>query len=319
MERNENKALKFVNNYRQIIILLAEIIIFSLISNRFLSVGNLTNVLKQVSINAILAAAVSFAIILGGIDISVGSVVGFTGAVAAALVVRDLPLIVVLAAALLIGALAGLINGIFVAYFDLQPMIVTLATLSVFRGATLVFTNGATVAMSKGACADSFKFLGSGKIFGFLYMPVVIMILVFILVYYIQNKTSFGRHMYAVGGNEEASYLSGLNVRKIKLYSHVICGVLAGLAGAVMCARVGSAQPTAGESYEMDAIAACVVGGTSLRGGEGRIAMTLVGAIIIGMINNILNIMNVSSYWQTIVKGVVILAAVMMDRKSSNN
>ena len=197
-------------------------------------------------------------------------------------------------------------------------MIVTLATLSVFRGATLVFTNGATVAMSKGACAASFKFLGSGRIFGFLYMPVLIMALVFIVVYYVQNKTSFGRHMYAVGGNEDAAYLSGLNVRKIKLMCHVICGILAGLAGAVMCARVGSAQPTAGESYEMDAIAACVVGGTSLRGGEGRIAMTLVGAIIIGMINNILNIMNVSSYWQTIVKGVVILAAVLMDRKSNN-
>ena len=240
--KTTNKGLKFINNYRQVIILLAEIIIFSLISSRFLSVGNLTNVLKQVSINAILAAGVSFAIILGGIDISIGSVVGFTGAIAAALVVRDVPLVVVILATLAIGAVAGLINGVFIAYFDLQPMIVTLATLSVFRGATLVFTNGATVAMSKGACAASFKFLGSGRIFGFLYMPVLIMALVFIVVYYVQNKTSFGRHMYAVGGNEDAAYLSGLNVRKIKLMCHVICGILAGLAGAVMCARVGSAQ-----------------------------------------------------------------------------
>ena len=212
--KTTNKGLKFINNYRQVIILLAEIIIFSLISSRFLSVGNLTNVLKQVSINAILAAGVSFAIILGGIDISIGSVVGFTGAIAAALVVRDIPLVVVILATLAIGAVAGLINGVFIAYFDLQPMIVTLATLSVFRGATLVFTNGATVAMSKGACAASFKFLGSGRIFGFLYMPVLIMALVFIVVYYVQNKTSFGRHMYAVGGNEDAAYLSGLNVRK---------------------------------------------------------------------------------------------------------
>ena len=230
--KTTNKGLKFINNYRQVIILLAEIIIFSLISSRFLSVGNLTNVLKQVSINAILAAGVSFAIILGGIDISIGSVVGFTGAIAAALVVRDVPLVVVILATLAIGAVAGLINGVFIAYFDLQPMIVTLATLSVFRGATLVFTNGATVAMSKGACAASFKFLGSGRIFGFLYMPVLIMALVFIIVYYVQNKTSFGRHMYAVGGNEDAAYLSGLNVRKIKLMCHVICGILAGLAGA---------------------------------------------------------------------------------------
>ena len=168
--KTTNKGLKFINNYRQVIILLAEIIIFSLISSRFLSVGNLTNVLKQVSINAILAAGVSFAIILGGIDISIGSVVGFTGAIAAALVVRDVPLVVVILATLAIGAVAGLINGVFIAYFDLQPMIVTLATLSVFRGATLVFTNGATVAMSKGACAASFKFLGSGRIFGFLYL-----------------------------------------------------------------------------------------------------------------------------------------------------
>ena len=211
--KTTNKGLKFINNYRQVIILLAEIIIFSLISSRFLSVGNLTNVLKQVSINAILAAGVSFAIILGGIDISIGSVVGFIGAIAAALVVRDVPLVVVILATLAIGAVAGLINGVFIAYFDLQPMIVTLATLSVFRGATLVFTNGATVAMSKGACAASFKFLGSGRIFGFLYMPVLIMALVFIVVYYVQNKTSFGRHMYAVGGNEDAAYLSGLNVR----------------------------------------------------------------------------------------------------------
>ena len=183
--KTTNKGLKFINNYRQVIILLAEIIIFSLISSRFLSVGNLTNVLKQVSINAILAAGVSFAIILGGIDISIGSVVGFTGAIAAALVVRDVPLVVVILATLAIGAVAGLINGVFIAYFDLQPMIVTLATLSVFRGATLVFTNGATVAMSKGACAASFKFLGSGRIFGFLYMPVLIMALVFIVVYYV--------------------------------------------------------------------------------------------------------------------------------------
>ena len=179
--KTTNKGLKFINNYRQVIILLAEIIIFSLISSRFLSVGNLTNVLKQVSINAILAAGVSFAIILGGIDISIGSVVGFTGAIAAALVVRDVPLVVVILATLAIGAVAGLINGVFIAYFDLQPMIVTLATLSVFRGATLVFTNGATVAMSKGACAASFKFLGSGRIFGFLYMPVLIMALYLLL------------------------------------------------------------------------------------------------------------------------------------------
>ena len=314
-----SKTKNLILSLRPLLIMVLCCIVFSFLHERFFTASNLLNILKQVSINGILAAGVCFAILLGGIDISIGAVVGFSGAICAKLVVSGVNVALVLLCALAIGAVAGFFNGFFVAKCKLQPMIVTLATLSIFSGATLVFTNGSTINLGRTDIAVLFKELGQGTVFKIIPIPVIVMLVVFAIIYYVLNETSFGRHVYAIGGNEDASYLSGINIVRVKIICHTVCGLLAGLAGAVQTARVGSAQPTAGDGYEMDAIAAAVIGGTSLRGGEGRILLAMVGAIIIGMLNNILNLMNISVYWQTVVKGVVILLAVLLDATSKKN
>jgi len=310
-----------LTNYRPIAILILVTAIFSCLHVRFFTVNNFTNILKQISHYAILAAGVYFAILLGGIDISVGSVAGFSGAVGALVITRmDTPAsaLAAVAVCLVIGALSGLTNGYFIARRGLQPMIVTLATMSIFRGATMVITNGAAISLNKRMAGyELFTALGQRSLFdSILPLPIIIMAVVYAIVYYILNITPFGRHMYAIGGNEEASLFSGIDVAKTKMIAHMTSGLMAAVAGVIITARVASATPTAGEGYELDAIAAVVIGGTSLRGGEGRVLYTLVGALIIGMLNNILNLTNVSAYYQTIVKGVVILIAVLLDARS---
>jgi ribose transport system permease protein len=314
------KATAILTKLRPILILLLVTVVFSMLSDRFFTVGNLTNIFKQISANAILASGVYFTILMGGIDISVGSVLGFSGAMAAYLMVHvDSPWAAALAvaAAIIIGAAAGTANGFFVAKCRLQPMIVTLASLSIFRGATLVLTNGASISINKTAGASAFKLLGQGAVFNdFLPVPIIIMAAIYAVVYYILNKTAYGRHIYAIGGNEDAAYLSGISVAKTKILGFMASGLMAGVAGIIVTARVAAAQPLAGQGYEMDAIAAVVIGGTSLRGGEGHVLYTIIGAVIIGMLNNILNLKDVSSYYQTIIKGGVILAAVLLDAYS---
>lgn len=311
-----------LTSYRPLVILVLVTAVFSCLHVRFFSVGNFTNILKQISHYAILASGVYFAILLGGIDISVGSVLAFSGAMGAWIITNmpENPWSAALAilAALAIGLGAGAANGFFVARCGLQPMIVTLATMSIFRGATLVLTNGAAISLNrKLAGYDVFAGLGQNAVFnGYLPIPIIIMAVIYAIVYYLLNKTAFGRHMYAIGGNEEASLLSGINVGRVKILAYTASGLMAAVAGVLVTARVASATPTAGQSYEMDAIAAVVIGGTSLRGGEGKVLYTIIGALIIGMLNNILNLTNVSSYYQTIVKGFVILGAVMLDARS---
>lgn len=309
--------LSFVGRCRPVFIMLLVATVFGCMHSRFLTADNFLNILKQNSHYGILAAGVCFAILLGGIDISLGSVLAFSGAVAALIVSQGQPVVLAILAAIAIGAAAGLMNGVFIARFNLQPMIVTLATMSIFRGATLVLTNGKSFPLGKLPGSLAFKEIGQGSV-GFLPVPVIILILVYAIVYYILNKTAFGRHVYAIGGNEDAARLSGINVPRTKIMAHLLCGLMAGVAGIMVTARVASATPTAGNGYEMDAIAAAVIGGISLRGGEGQVLFTIVGAIIIGMLNNILNLMNVSSYYQTIIKGVVILIAVLLDAKSKD-
>ena len=296
------------------------------LSSGFFTDNNFTNILKQISHYAILAAGVYFAILLGGIDISVGSVLAFAGAMSAVIISKmpespwAAPLAVL--AALMIRLAAGMFNGFFVAKFGLQPMIVTLATLSIFRGATLVLISGAAISIAgtRYAGAPLFNTLGQSTLLGgYLPVPIIIMCAVYAVVYYTPNHTAFGRHMYAIGGNEEASLLSGINVVKTKLLAYTASGLMAGIAGIIITARVASATPTAGSSYEMDATAAVVIGGTSLRGGEGKVLYTIVGALIIGMLNNIQTLMGVDSYFQTIIKGAVILLAVLLDARTAKN
>ncbi len=302
--------------YKSPIGLLIFTIIISFMNDRFLTLSNVLNVLRQTSINSIIAAGMTFVILTGGIDLSVGSTLAFSGAVAAMLISNGFSPVIAIIAALAVGALIGILNGLIISKGKLQPFIVTLATMTIFRGATLVFTKGRPISAGYEANAELFSKVGNGYFLG-IPIPIYIMVMIFGIGYFILKKTTIGRYVYAVGGNEEASKLSGVNTSKIKTMAYGISGMFAALAGIIITARLSSAQPTAGSGYELDAIAAVVLGGTSLAGGIGSIMGTVTGALIIGILNNALNLMNVSSYYQLLIKGLVILIAVLIDRKKT--
>jgi ribose transport system permease protein len=304
-----------LNQLKPLIGLLIFSAIISIINPRFLSIFNILNVLRQTSINSIIAAGMTFVILTGGIDLSVGSILAFCGAVSAALIASGQPIVVVLFVALLTGTIMGLLTGVIISRGKVQAFIATLVTMTIVRGATLVFTQGKPINAGIGKASEAFAWLGGGYIMG-IPVPVYLMILVYGVAWYTLHQTRFGRYTYALGGNEEAARLSGLATKKLKTIVYGISGFLAALAGIIMTARLSSAQPTAGTGYELDAIAAVVLGGTSLAGGSGRILGTIVGALIIGILNNALNLMNVSSYYQMMAKGAVILIAVLLDRKN---
>lgn len=283
--------------------------LLSVLSPDFLTVSNVLNIARQVSINAILAAGMTVVILTAGIDLSVGSVLALSGAIAAGVMQRA-PVTAAIVAALAVGLLAGTANGLAVAVGRAAPFVATLAMLTIARGATLVYTDGRPIT----GLPDAFLWLGNGDIAG-IPVPVWLMLLVFVLGYLLLNHMVLGRFLYAVGGNEEAARLAGVNVGRAKIAAYMISGVLSAVAALVLTARLNSAQPTAGSGYELDAIAAVVVGGTTLAGGEGTIGGTLLGAFLIGVLNNGLNLLNVSSFYQQIVKGVVILLAVLLDRR----
>ncbi|MBN1064626.1 ABC transporter permease, partial [Clostridium botulinum] len=210
-----------------------------------------------------------------------------------------------------VGIAVGFVNGMLISKGKLQAFIVTLATMTIFRGLTLVFTNGTPISK----LPETFVKIGNGKI-GFMPIPVIITIVIAIVAIYLLNKTRFGRYLYALGGNEDSARLSGINTDKIKTLAYVISGFASAIAGVIITSRIASASPNAGTGFELDAIAAVVIGGTSLAGGEGKISGTIIGALIIGILNNGLNLMNVSPFYQSIVKGLVILMAVLLDKKS---
>ncbi|MFM1653015.1 ABC transporter permease [Brevibacillus sp. B_LB10_24] len=285
-------------------------IIISIVNSSFLTANNLLNVLRQTSTNLYLALAMTMIIILGGIDLSVGSVMAVVGVVTSSLVALfGAPVLVAVAAGLAVGVLFGALNGYVVATTVIPPFIVTLATMNIARGAAYVLTDGKPIRVM----SDSFNFIGSGYIGGVLPTPVLYLVILLIICYLIMNKTKLGRYMYAVGGNAEAAKFSGINIKRIKLFAYTFSGLMAGVAGIVLASRMFSGQPTAGNGAELDAIAAVVLGGTSMTGGYGRIGGTVIGALIIGVLSNGLNLMGVSSFWQYIVKGIVILVAVYAD------
>ncbi len=305
----------------------------------------------------------TFVILTGGIDLSVGSILAISGAVCASLLVSGKGIAIAVLAALVIGTLVGFLNGFIITKGKLQPFIATLATMTVLRGLTLVYTDGKPITLGSGDLALNFGQIGGGKILG-IPTPALIMIVTFALCAYVLKNTKMGRYTYALGSNEEATRLSGLNTDKIKIAVYTISGILASVAGIIITSRLfsaqptagdgyeldaiaavvlggtsltggkgkitgtiigaliigvlsNSAQPTAGDGYELDAIAAVVLGGTSLTGGKGKITGTIIGALIIGVLSNALNILDVSSYYQMMVKGAVILVAVLLDRKSN--
>ncbi|MFP7331792.1 ribose ABC transporter permease [Shouchella clausii] len=290
------------------------ILIISILNPGFLTAPNLLNVLRQVSINALIAFGMTFVILTGGIDLSVGAILAFSGAVTATLLSSGMDPILAILIGLLVGAALGAINGIIIAKGKVAPFIATLATMTIYRGATLMFTDGRPV--SNLGDSTLFQMLGGGYFFG-IPMPAITMMISFVILYLILKKTTFGRRVYAVGGNEEASILSGIKVDRIKIYVYSLTGFLAAIAGVILTSRLNSAQPTAGTMYELDAIAAVVLGGTSLTGGKGWIVGTLIGALIIGVLNNGLNLLGVSSFFQQVVKGSVILLAVLLDRRKT--
>lgn len=301
--------------YKSLVGLVILIAVVGVLSPSFFTVPNLLNVLRQTSINGVIAAGMTFVILTGGIDLSVGSILAFSGAVAASCLASGQSMVVTIILTLVIGAGVGLLNGIIIAKGKLQPFIVTLATMTILRGATLVFTDGKPISLGSGSGAVAFGKIGGGSIFG-IPTPVIIMILAFAICYYILTQTKMGRYTYALGGNEEATKLSGLNADRIKMFVYTVSGLLASVAGIIITSRLFSAQPNAGNGYELDAIAAVVLGGTKLAGGKGKITGTIIGALIIGVLSNALNLLNVSSYFQMIAKGVVILIAVLLDRKN---
>jgi ribose transport system permease protein len=282
--------------------------LLSILSPHFLSVSNLRNVLEQTTINAVVAVGMTFVVISGGIDLSVGSVVAFSGVLLASALAAGAPVPVAIAAGLAASALCGLANGLLVTRGRLPPFIATLGMMSVARGAALVFTEGRPVS----GFEAGFRSLATGRVLG-LPMPVLAVAVTYVAAHLLLTRTRFGRYVYAIGGNEEATRLSGVAVRFHKTMVYALCGATSGLAAVLLTARLNSAQPIAGMMYELDAIAATVIGGTSLLGGSGSLGGTLVGALIMGVLRNGLNLLGVSSYLQQIVIGGVIIVAVLVD------
>lgn len=282
-------------------------VFFSFTAESFLTADNISNIVRQVSINGILAVGMTFVILTGGIDLSVGSVMALTGTIIAGMMINvGLPPIVAVLIGIVLGAVLGYINGVFTAYARIPAIIVTLAMMEAARGLALLYTGGYPLS----GLPNPYAFIGRGYLFGVIPMPAVIMVLVFIIAYIILNHLPIGRYIYALGGNEEAVRLSGVKVKRIKTFVYLVSGVTAAISGMIMTSRLSSGQPMAGEGYELDAIAAVVLGGTSIAGGRGHIFGTLLGALLLGVLSNGLNLMGVSPYVQRVLKGVIIVGAI---------
>ncbi|MFZ3420671.1 ribose ABC transporter permease [Vibrio harveyi] len=316
-EANSKKLFtkEWLIEQKSLIALIFLIVVVSFLNPNFFTVDNILNILRQTSVNAIIAVGMTLVILTAGIDLSVGSVLALCGAFAASMIALEVPVLIAVPTALLAGAALGAISGIIIAKGKVQAFIATLVTMTLLRGVTMVYTDGRPISTGFTDTADAFAWFGTGYALG-IPVPVWLMVIVFAAAWYLLNHTRFGRYVYALGGNESATRLSGINVDRVKIGVYAICGMLAALAGIIVTSRLSSAQPTAGMGYELDAIAAVVLGGTSLMGGKGRIMGTLIGALIIGFLNNALNLLDVSSYYQMIAKAVVILLAVLVDNKN---
>ena len=300
----------FKENMGTLIGLLAMCLILSFTTNGvFYSQRNLVNVLRQVSSNACLAFGMTFAIITGGIDLSVGSILALSGTLSAGFIANNnMPVAQAVILAIVIGTALGLFDGFVIAKTTIPPFIVTLAMMQIARGAAYIYSNGQPIR----AMFPDYQIIGTGWL-GPIPYPVIYMVVFLIICVVLLSKTRFGRHVYAVGGNDKAAIFSGVNVARTKILVYTMSGFLAAFTGVVLCARMASGQPTAGQSFEMDAIAATVLGGTSMSGGVGKIGSTMIGVLIIGVLNNGLNLLGLNSFWQQIAKGIVILLAVYVD------
>ncbi len=286
---------------------------------------NLWNVLRQISVNVCISVGMTLVVLMAGIDLSVGSILGLSAAICAGLLKTGLSfesmnlfvgftVLGGIITALLVGLALGLFNGWVITKFSIPPFVATLAMLTIGRGLTMLYTEGIPISN----LGSDFETIGSGWILG-IPIPVWISLIMVLIVVFLTNKTTFGRYIYAIGGNEKAAFLSGININKIKLAVYGIAGMMAAVGGILVTSRLNSAQPNAGMSYELDSIAAVVIGGTSLSGGVGRVTGTVIGAVIIGVLNNGLVLLDVSPFWQQVVKGIVILLAVIIDKMNQKN
>ena len=314
MNKSLSKNTSVIERLGPLLGLIILVVVITMLNNSFIAPSNIFNLLRQVSINGLIAFGMTFVILTGGIDLSVGSILALSSALMALMMTSGVDPILAICIGGLIGAVLGAMNGMLVAFGKMAPFIVTLATMTIFRGLTLVVTDGNPITNLGDSYA--FQLFGKGYFFG-IPVPAVTMLIVFIILYIVLHKTVFGKNVYAIGGNEKASFISGIKVNRVKIFIYSISGLMAAIAGAILTSRLNSAQPTAGTAYELDAIAAVVLGGTSLSGGKGRIFGTLVGVLIIGVLNNGLNLLGVSSFYQQVIKGIVILIAVLIDRKKS--
>lgn len=289
-------------------------IIFSLLTPNFLTVNNLISVLRQITNNIFLALGMTLVIILGGIDLSVGATVAMTGTMTVGLIVtQGVPMYLAIVIGLIIGVIVGYLNGLIISVFKLPAFIVTLATMNITKGFAYIYSGGRSTRITN----DIYAQIGTGQLFGFIPYPVIYMIIFIIIFSAIMNSTKMGTYIYAVGGNRESARLSGVSIRKVELFVFTLSGFMAAFAGLVLSSRMFSGQPSSGDGYEMDAIAACVLGGVSMSGGTGKISGTVIGAMVIGVISNGLNLVGVSSFWQNVVKGMIILAAVIIDSRKN--
>lgn len=308
----KERLLYFADKFKSAIGLIILVIVLSFLSDYFFTVNNLLNIIRQVSIIAIMAFGMTFVILTGGIDLSVGSLLAVSAAVTAGLIINiGIFYLLVIPIGMLIGVLLGGFSGLMVAKAKMPAFIVTLGMMTIARGLTLIYTDGRPIS----GFNEDFRFIGAGHIGG-IPVPVIIMLIILFICYITLKKTPYGRYVYAIGGNEEAAKLSGINVDRIKMSVYALSGLLSAISGIILASRLNSAQPTAGSGYELDAIATVVLGGTSLSGGQGGVVGTLIGALIIGVLNNGLNLLNVSSFYQQVAKGAVILIAVYIDRRS---
>lgn len=322
--KKENKNLgAFLSEYGVFIALAILVVVISSISSEFRQPGNFLNLLRQASFNGLIAFGMTCVILSGGIDLSVGSTFALSAIVCAEMIGHGVPVIVAVPVALLVGVALGLISGLLVTKGRLQPFIATLITMTAYRGLAMILTDGKPISRLAESSGDSllFKALGKGNVVcDFLPaikipIPILILLASFGIFYFLLKHTTFGRRLYATGSNAKCAALSGVNIDRVKMSVYGISGFLSALAGLIMISRVDSAQPIMGSGYELDAIAAVALGGTSMNGGRGRITGTIAGVLIIAVLNNGLNILGVTSYYQNVIKAVVILVAVLADRK----
>ncbi len=309
MENKFTSRFRDIGQYGIFLAFVLICLILTLSTPKFFTVSNLLNIGTQVSINALLAFGVTFVIITGGIDLSLGSMVAVTGVLAATFAHPDTyPVVVPVFIGLAGGLAIGAFNGFVITKSKVPPFIVTLGTMTIGRGLALILSKGRPISN----LSDSFNFIGGGNLFG-IPLPIIILILAFFICSVILNKTILGRYMYAVGGNEPAARASGIRVNRVKMWVYTICGLLSAVGGILLTSRITTGQPNAGAGFELDAIAAAIIGGTSTSGGTGTMTGTLIGALLIGVISNSLDLLNVTSYYQQVVMGAIIIGAVVLD------